>query len=94
MKIVTMRITNFQKHLLQFEGEVMTSIDELKHEFINDDWEDEFDDIDEAYEEQGRGQAESQAVQELIKREYPDMKDDALVKMMDFLADFWFLSYN
>jgi hypothetical protein len=72
----------------------MSAIDDLKLAFVDSDWEDEFDDYDEAYEEQGRGQAESQAVQELIKREYPDISDDKLVEMMDFLADAWCISYN
>lgn len=81
-------------HLLTFESEAMSAIDDLKLAFVDSDWEDEFDDYDEAYEEQGRGQAESQVVQELIKREYPDISDDKLVEMMDFLADAWCISYN
>lgn len=81
-------------HLATFETETVEKIDELKHEFVDDDWLDDFDNLHEAYDEQGRGQAESQAVQELIKREYPKIKDDELVQLMDQLADLWFISYN
>jgi len=46
--------------------EVQERMQELKGEFVNDGWEDEFDDIDEAYEEQGRCEAENQVITELI----------------------------
>lgn len=83
------------EHLSQFEEETTEAIDELIPGYLNDDWEDEFDDINEAYEEQGRGEAESQAILNLIRREYPDgMSDDELVELMDQLADLWSLSFN
>lgn len=80
-------------HLRQFEEETIDNIDALKPEFIHD-WEDEFDDIHEAYDEQGRGEAESQALQELVRREYPDIDDGELVYLMDTLADLWNISMH
>lgn len=82
------------EHLSKFESEFCTNRDDLVQDYVDDDWADEFDDIFEAYEETGRGQAESQAVQELIKREYPDIDDDEFVKLMDQLAILWCISYN
>jgi DnaJ-domain-containing protein 1 len=81
-------------HLKTFEQEVHEKIDEYKHEYVDSDWADDFDDIHEAYDETGRGQAESQAVQELIKNEYPKIRDDDLVKLMDKLAEEFCISYN
>jgi len=48
------------------EDEINEKVDELKGEYVYD-WEDEFDNIHEAYEEQGRGEAEAQAIGEAIK---------------------------
>jgi hypothetical protein len=83
------------EHLKTFEEETLAEIDELKHEYVDTDWEDDFDDIHEAYEEQGRGEAEAQAVMNLIRREYPDgMSDTETVALMDELAEAWGISYN
>jgi hypothetical protein len=81
-------------YLNKFEEEVRVNIDDSVGNYLNDDWEDEFEDIFEAYSEQGRGQAESQAVINLIKREFPNIPDDELVKLMDQLADLWNISYD
>jgi len=80
--------------LLKHEDQVMEHIDDLKLEYVDSDWESEFDDYHEAYEEQGRGQAESQAVQELIKEHNPGISDADLVRAMDFLANEWGISFN
>jgi len=76
------------------ESEVMETIDDLKGDYLDSDWEYEFDDIHEAYEEQGRGQAESQAVQEAVYFEDPDISDDDLCWVMDEIASEWCISYN
>lgn len=83
------------QELRKHESEVLANVDDLKTEFVSD-WEDEFDDIHEAYEEQGRGQAESQALMELIdriaKEEGLTVSDDDKIFYMDELADEWGLS--
>lgn len=82
------------EHLLTFEDEASQAVADAIPDYLDDDWEDDFDDEQEAYEEQGRGEAESFAVQGIIKREYPDISDDELVKLMDQLADEWCISYD
>jgi hypothetical protein len=82
------------KHLLQFESETIDAIDDSKSDYLDDDWESEFDDIHEAYDEQGRGEAESQAVQDLIRREFPGVSDKELLFLMDELSERWGISYN
>jgi hypothetical protein len=81
-------------HLKTFESEVHEKIDEYKHEYVDIDWADDFDDIHEAYDEQGRGSAESQAVQELIQHEYPAIDNTELCALMDLLAEEFCISYN
>jgi hypothetical protein len=69
--------------------EIFDNIDELKGEYVWD-WEDEFDNIHEAYEEQGRGEAESQAISEIVKDEVKKaglaLTDDVLADLMDKVA--------
>jgi hypothetical protein len=48
------------------EEDVLANVEELKSEYVSD-WEDEFESLEEAYAEQGRGEAESQALRELIR---------------------------
>ena len=85
------------EELKKHEKVTMERIDELKPEFVWD-WEDEFDDIHEAYEEQGRGEAEYQAVSELIDRvaKESDIRLTTTKKLeyLDALADLWSVSYN
>ena len=47
------------------EDYIAGKVDEYKSEYVWD-WEDDFEDIHEAYEEQGRGQAESQILNEVV----------------------------
>ncbi len=49
------------------ETNIHEQIQDLKTEFIDDGWEDEYEDLDEAYDETGRGGAESQVVNTLIR---------------------------
>ena len=69
--------------------EIFDRIDELKSEYVWD-WEDEFDNIHEAYDEQGRGQAESQAIEEFIDKAAKEngifLNDSMKVEIMENVA--------
>jgi len=73
------------------EADVCAKVDELRPEYVHD-WEDEFDDFEEAYAEQGRGAAESQVIGELVKSYGPDLTSDAHAKLFDRLAEHYGLS--
>ena len=47
-------------------SEVLERIQESKREYVHDGWEDEFEDLDQAYDEQGRGEAENDILRSLI----------------------------
>ncbi len=47
------------------EDAVYREVDNAKSEYVYD-WEDDFDSLEEAYEEQGRGEAESMILNDLI----------------------------
>ncbi|MCP4369876.1 MAG: hypothetical protein GY797_17440 [Deltaproteobacteria bacterium] len=68
--------------------DIHQEVQDLKLEFISDDWADEFDDVDEAYEEQGRNEAENITLNSLINagvHGYPMMNADHN-KLFDMLA--------
>lgn len=69
------------------EADVCELVDELRPDYVNDDWAEDFDDIHEAYIEQGRGQAESQILTDLVKRYGPELTSEAHVKLFDRLAE-------
>lgn len=50
------------------EGSILQAVSDTMPEYVDSDWEDEFDDIEEAYEEQGRGEAESSVLWSLVDR--------------------------
>lgn len=75
------------------EEAVRSNVDELKSEYVSD-WEDEFDSLDDAYEEQGRGEAENQALRELIREEDANLSLDDYCSLKDKLADHYGLSTN
>ena len=75
------------------EKEICERVDELKPEFVHD-WEDEFDDIHEAYDEQGRGEAESQVITEAIKSVANNLHATEFIPLFDQLAEHWNLSTN
>jgi len=52
------------------EHEVHMRLMEVIPEYLNDGWGEEFSDIIEAHEEQGRGEAEMHVVEELIEGHY------------------------
>ncbi len=78
------------------EESVRSRIDDLIPEFLNDDWEDEFDDINEAYSETGRGEAESQVIQETIKEAMDDtgltLSDDDQYWLSKEMQEFYEIS--
>lgn len=68
------------------EEEVGANVDDLKSEYVSD-WEDEFETLEEAYEEQGRGEAERQALREIIEEEGVELSLDDFCDLQDKLAD-------
>ena len=46
------------------EQTILNEIDERKLEYVDDDWDEQFDTLEEAYAEQGRGEAESEVCYE------------------------------
>lgn len=87
------------KHIIESNTEsfIFEKLDEYIPEYISD-WEDDFDDIHEAYEEQGRGEAESQILGEVIIQGMKtlDMKlnSDEHCDLFDALAEHWNLLSN
>lgn len=49
------------------KNEIHEQIQEMKHEYVDDDWEEEFGDFEEAYSEVGRCAAESAIVNSLVR---------------------------
>lgn len=78
------------------EADVLERIDEAIPDYLDDDWETEFDDVHEAYGETGRGEAESQILHELIDagvREFlMPISDDQCCDLFDKLRDHWSLT--
>jgi hypothetical protein len=92
--MVIMIIANEFKKITSIVDEmtVFESVDDCKDEYVNDDWEDEFDDINEAYEEQGRGGAEYQVINQIIIDHCPGLEGDGYIELYDLLADHWNLT--
>jgi len=70
------------------QEEVNEQVQDLKCEYVWD-WEDEFESLDEAYEEQGRNGAEHQVIGHLINcaiHGYPIMNDDHN-KLFEMIAE-------
>lgn len=84
----------FQKIIAEnSEEEVCANVDDLKSEYVSD-WENEFDTLEDAYEEQGRGEAESQALRELIQGEKNNLSLDDYCELQEKLADHYGLNLN
>ena len=49
------------------EDSIISDVDEAKFDFLDEDWEEEFDDEHEAYMETGRGEAEAQVRMQIEK---------------------------
>lgn len=84
----------FQKIIAENDEEsVLQRVNEVKGEYVWD-WEGEFDSLEDAYEEQGRGEAESQIVNELIKEHNVELAFDDYVDLMHQLAEHYNLSLD
>jgi hypothetical protein len=71
------------------EGEIIDAIDEAKSDYV-DDWEDEFDNIHEAYDEQGRGEAEDHVVSDAISNVIIEgLSDEDHCRLHDMLMAHW-----
>ncbi len=76
----------FQKIVQENEAEdVLDRVQEQKSEYVSD-WEDNFEDIDEAYMEQGRGEAENDILEALISENCTNLCAEDHTKMYDRLA--------
>ena len=80
--------------------EVHDRLTTLKHEYVWD-WEDDFEDIHEAYDEQGRGEAEVQLLTELVNEslkrldlEGPDLSLDEMTQIKRNIAEHFSFEYN
>lgn len=76
------------------QEEVWDKVQEAKSDFLDENWEEDFDDIDDAYAETGRGEAESQTIVELITMAthgYPISDSDHCV-LFDKLKEHYELS--
>lgn len=75
------------------ENDVIDQVDENKEDYVNADWADEFDNVHDAYEEQGRGQAECDAISGAIGRFYKDfLNNDEYCELYDMVAEEWNLT--
>ena len=74
------------------EESIGTRIDEAKHEYVDSDWANDFDDFEEAYVETGRGAAESQVLGEVINSFDSNLNTDVFCTVFDELKSFWNLS--
>ena len=74
------------------EQSVHNEVDNAKSEYVWD-WEEEFESLDAAYEEQGRGEAESQVLRDLIYGAGGEgLSIDDYCELQDKLADHYYLS--
>jgi hypothetical protein len=76
------------------EADVRGLIDEEMMEWVDDGWEDEFDDLYEAYTEQGRGEAERVVLEQLIKDTGVELNTDQHCEVMDTLCEIWGIYLN
>lgn len=84
-------ITILQNH---YEDDIHDAVGELIHDYVDSDWEDEYDSIEECYIETGRGEAESQVLQDIIKETQSDIPLDEYCEVFDRLAEEWNLTTN
>ena len=76
------------------EADISARIDSAIPEYLDDGWEDEFDDIAEAYSETGRGGAGSQVLHEIIREYFQENKitepdTDQFCEILDALSSEW-----
>lgn len=77
------------------EDEILERVQEAKWNYIDqEDLEEYDDDLDEAYMELGRGEAESQVLQEVMSPLDGNCEIDLYCEIHDALCDAWNLSTN
>jgi len=74
-------------------GVIQDKVQDLKSEYVWD-WEDEFEDLDEAYSEQGRNQAEHTVLNDLINQHYMHLPIEIYHKLFQMLALHFDLEVN
>jgi hypothetical protein len=78
------------------EDSVLDAVSESIYDYIDSDWEDEYEDIHEAYGETGRGEAESQILHQIIegwqKETDTNLSIDNFCEVFDILKEEWCLS--
>jgi len=74
------------------EDSVHNEVDNAKGEYVWD-WEDRFESLDDAYEEQGRGEAENLVLSNLIKQNDGEViSHDDYNKLFNLLAEYYYLN--
>jgi len=69
------------------EDTIMSEIEDIKPDFLDSNWEEDFDDEYDAYAEQGRGEAESQVLKEHARDILgSDVTSDAIYAFMQEMA--------
>jgi len=68
------------------EDDIIESIDEKVFDFIPNDWEDEYEDEYEAYQECGRGEAESATIDEVLNSVGVEYNDELYDKIKDHFS--------
>ena len=89
-----MTATEIAKNIMAENDEIdiCSRVDELMNEFVDDGWEDDFDDLAEAYEETGRGGAGSQVLNEVLQAyesEKGKLEGDLFCDVFQELKDGW-----
>ena len=75
-------------------NEVHERIQEAKKEYISEEWEEEFDELDDAYEEQGRGEAENEILRSLIDENCMELPVEEYLKLYYMLANHYELNVD
>ena len=91
-----MNIEPLFQTIIEWNGKesVWEEIQEAKSEYLDEHWEEEFEDVDEAYSETGRGEAENQILTGLINQVthgYPIIDSDHC-RLFDMLANHYELN--
>lgn len=78
-KLTKEQVVEYLKNAYSEES-LNSAVDEYKPDFLNEDWEDEYGDEEEAYRETGRGEAEAAVVTDLtndiFRKFYPEDATD------------------
>lgn len=73
---------------------VWNEVQEAKSEFLNNNWEEEFNNINDAYDETGRNEAENQVLDSLIKNASKNISDEDYFKVYYKLAEYYDLQIH